>query len=235
MVGDMVSDDIRRSGKLSDAETELSLFTTLSDPNGGADRKVFFTQHAWEQSKEYPNRCGVEDSWIALRVQRAVEKIVIEHDDRPMPNPVRPAVYDKSYFVVVTTPYDHGDGDRRYVGFSLIWQSPLNNKDVRRITKKNFGLLESFIAHRERKGLVASSRDHRDIAIAFPEFMSTMYGTEVATIISKLMLSVILEYDGFTNIGTVLHPIGYTAAVCLYPPENTFDLQDFIAEVIIVD
>jgi hypothetical protein len=168
---------------------------------------------------------GDLDRWLP----KAVNAIVAQGDE-----PSQQGLW-KAYLVLVKTPIDLPGGQQAKVSFPLIWaRTKPQDKIVSSHTNENHGVVWTWFATNPQCSSSPQQESEARIAMSIAPFLKWRYGDEVAADLASFAAWQHFKAHGIKSIVTWQRSACHIAVTGFEPETGEFELQDFIANVIVV-
>jgi hypothetical protein len=195
----------------------------------GTQRVVFSPRHLRLQTDLGEAPIDVPAEMIDRSLPQAVNVIIAEGDE-----PSQQGLW-KAYLVLVKTPMHVPNGQDVKVSFPLIWvRTKPQDRVISAHTDQNHGVVWMWFATNPQCSSPPQSASRAPIALNIAPFLRRRYGDEVAEHLASFAAWQHFRAHGVKDIVTWQRSVCHIAATGFEPRTGEFELQDFIANVIVV-
>ena len=169
---------------------------------------------------------NVLDQWLP----KAVNAIVAQGDE-----PSQQGLW-KAYLVLVKTPLSLPGEQQAKVSFPLIWaRTKPQDKIASFHTNKNHGVVWTWFATFPQCSSSPQYAGDKPLTMSIAPFLKGRYGDEVATDLASFAAWQHFKVHGMKSIVTWQRSACHIAVTGFEPETGEFELQDFIASIIVVE
>ncbi|WP_114186842.1 hypothetical protein [Microvirga aerophila] len=195
----------------------------------GTQRVVFSPGRLRLQREFGEAQIDVSAEMIDRWLPQAVNAVIAQGDE-----PSQQGLW-KAYFVLVRTPMYMPGGQQAKVSFPLIWaRSKPWDRVISAHTDQNHGVVWTLFAINPQCSSSPHYESNARFAMCIAPFLRWRYGDEVAEDLASFAAWQHFRAHGFKDIVTWQRSVCHIAVTGFESRTGEFELQDFIANVIVV-